>query len=99
MNKVKLPNYINAGLALFKDIFLQAGNTVIETPEGLVCIQCRLPIDQCNHYHGEWQCKHCHEWTYPFYYDISDGCSHCGSTQVMTEDLNPGDELDESRNL
>ena len=62
---------------------------------GAICVICDLPIfDGCEHYHGEWQCDDCGEWTYPFYYEISEGCQYCGSSNVKALDLEPGKELE-----
>ena len=47
------------------------------------CIQCGLPVfSGCGCEHGEWQCRDCGEWTYPWHYSRADGCQTCGSTNV-----------------
>ena len=46
----------------------------------VICKECRVSVfDGCDHDHGERLCEGCGEWTYPFYYDLDDGCQHCGS--------------------
>ena len=55
------------------------GEMAERTDDGWYCLRCGLAIfGGCGCDHGEWQCDECGEWTYPFYYDRSDGCSHCG---------------------
>lgn len=45
------------------------------------CKQCGLPVfGGCECGHGESQCHNCREWTYPFCYSASDGCSWCGAS-------------------
>lgn len=45
------------------------------------CKQCGSPVfGGCECDHGESQCHNCREWTYPFYYSTSDGCSYCGTS-------------------
>ena len=51
--------------------------------DGWYCLRCGLAIfGGCGCDHGEWQCDKCGEWTYPFYYDRSDGCQNCGHEAV-----------------
>lgn len=51
--------------------------------DGWVCRTCRFPIfDGCQCDHGELQCPLCGEWTYPFYYNATDGCQFCGSDSI-----------------
>ena len=65
-----------------------------KTEDGWICTNCHNPLDQCDHYHGEWQCQECKEWTYPMYYDIEDGCQHCGSDLVKLENFKIGEDMD-----
>ena len=54
-----------------------------EEDEGWICTKCKNPVfEGCGCDHGEWECGDCGEYTYPFYYDFDDGCSHCGSGNV-----------------
>ncbi len=48
-----------------------------------LCNQCGLDVfNGCTCYFGEWKCNDCGEWTYPFHYEIEDGCQHCGGSNV-----------------
>jgi len=59
------------------------GSTAIQTDDGWKCKWCKRGVmSGCECDHGEWECNECEEWTYPFYYDEWDGCSHCGSEDV-----------------
>mgnify|MGYP003638045721 CR=1 FL=1 len=75
--------------------------TAIRGEEGWECVGCGKPVfGGCEHYHGEWQCSDCGEWTYPFHYDFAEGCQSCGSANVSHPDLKglegwTGDESDE----
>ena len=49
------------------------------TEDGWHCLECdRGVFDGCECDHGERLCDHCGEWTYPLYYSLAEGCSHCG---------------------
>ena len=73
--------------------------TAIQGENGWECRACGKPVfDGCRHYHGEWQCKRCGEWTYPFHYEPEQGCQACGSRDISYPDLTglegwPGHEL------
>jgi hypothetical protein len=59
-------------------------STATLTEEGFVCNTCQQEIFAgCELYFGEWLCRDCDEWTYPFYYEIEDGCQHCGSKNII----------------
>ena len=70
----------------------------VRTDEGFACNRCGEDVfNGCRHYHGEWQCKDCGNWTYPFHYKFEDGCQSCGSRNVSYPDVTglegwPGDE-------
>ena len=50
-----------------------------QTEDGWICRTCdRGVFEGCECDHGERLCGHCGEWTYPQYYSLADGCSHCG---------------------
>lgn len=54
-----------------------------QTDDGWICRKCNQDVfGGCEHYHGEWQCADCGEWTYPFHYTFSEGCQVCGSKNV-----------------
>ena len=60
------------------------GTTAIRTDAGWYCKWCSSEImSGCECDHGEWRCNECDEWTYPFHYDEWDGCSFCGSDDVV----------------
>ena len=53
------------------------------TADGWTCTDCGQDVfSGCGCSQGEWQCLDCGEWTYPFHYEHSDGCQHCGSDNV-----------------
>ena len=53
------------------------------------CKECGQAVfGGCQCEHGESQCHQCEEWTYPFYYNPSDGCSHCGSSWPKWSSIN-----------
>lgn len=57
--------------------------TARRIPGGWICNTCDLDVfSGCLHYHGEWQCRSCGEWTYPFWYEHREGCQWCGSRDV-----------------
>jgi len=57
--------------------------SAIRSEDGWTCVSCGLGVfDGCDHDHGELWCFNCGEWTYPFHYSPSDGCSHCGTDGV-----------------
>jgi DNA (cytosine-5)-methyltransferase 1 len=73
----------NAMDAYSSDQVWMSDSSAIFGEEGWECSKCGIGIfDGCSHYHGEWQCLDCKEWTYPFYYDPEDGCQHCGSNNI-----------------
>ena len=62
------------------------GETIEKNDDGYFCKLCGLDVfNGCEHYHGEFQCLECNEWTYPVYCDIRDGCHICGSKFVKRE--------------
>ena len=64
----------------------------IRTDSGWICQSCGIDVfGGCSHYFGEWQCADCKEWTYPFYYEFTDGCQCCGSKNVVYPDGRTGD--------
>jgi hypothetical protein len=58
-----------------------------------VCKICYETLDRCDHYHGEWQCLDCGEWTFPVYYEFDDGCQFCGSENVKRENFEIGQKM------
>jgi len=63
----------------------------IRTDSGWICQSCGIDVfGGCSHYFGEWQCADCKEWTYPFYYEFTDGCQCCGSKNVVYPDGRTG---------
>jgi len=62
---------------------------------GIICQACGFDVMVgCMHYHGEWVCNDCGEWTYPFFYDFSGGCEWCGSDNVRYPNENEKSLLD-----
>ena len=60
------------------------GATAVRTDDGWYCKWCNREVfSGCECDHAEWECNECGEWTYPFYYEERDGCSHCGSYDVV----------------
>ena len=57
--------------------------------EGDVELLCNLCHNQplggeCRCWHGEYLCRDCDEWTYPFYYDLpAGGCQQCGGANLV----------------
>jgi len=48
--------------------------------DGWQCDTCNREVfNGCECDHGERLCSECGEWTYPLYYEMADGCSHCGA--------------------
>ena len=72
------------GLHLRRTRKIPDGETAERLGGELICRSCRLDVfNGCACYHGEWLCRDCHEWTYPFHYDFEDGCQTCGSKDVV----------------
>mgnify|MGYP003642710109 CR=1 FL=1 len=70
---------------LRKRIFIlgELQRTATRTEDGWWCLRCGTDIfSGCGCYHGEWICKQCESWTYPFYYEFKEGCQTCGSDDV-----------------
>ncbi len=51
--------------------------------DGYFCTKCQCGIFagcECNI--GEWECRDCGEYTYPFFYEFNEGCQNCSSQNV-----------------
>jgi hypothetical protein len=57
-----------------REVLTSSPKFLIQRQEGWECFICDMPLMECSHYHGEWQCQDCGDWTYPVYYDFEDGC-------------------------
>ena len=87
MNELAL--FAGAGDPGGKERMLDA--EAIRTDSGWICQSCGIDVfGGCSHYFGEWQCADCKEWTYPFYYEFTDGCQCCGSKNVVYPDGRTG---------
>jgi DNA (cytosine-5)-methyltransferase 1 len=54
--------------------------TAWRTEDGWICTRCGSDVfDGCECDHNESQCPKCAEWTYPFVWEATDGCSSCGA--------------------
>lgn len=54
--------------------------TATQTEDGWYCECCGGEVfgGECKCDHGERLCGRCGEWTYPYFYEVGEGCSHCG---------------------
>ena len=51
--------------------------------DGYFCTKCQCGIfEGCECNLGEWECRECGEFTYPFFYEFNEGCQYCSSQNV-----------------
>lgn len=52
----------------------------VKSENGWQCLDCHQDVfGGCECDHGERVCRECGEWTYPYYYEVVEGCAHCGA--------------------
>ena len=60
--------------------------TANKSEDGWQCEQCGQDVfGGCDCDHGERICGNCGEWTYPYYYEVADGCSQCGAARSIPD--------------